>query len=107
MAFWATSCLVGRERMRRYALRAVSLASRTSHTRTSMVNLDGGEQERWETYEEDSEARERDANAWPRREEAAVVYKEARVRGQCDLLSIISTWRQMSVMQESNIMQGM
>jgi len=51
--------------------------------------------------------RERDANAWPRREEAAVVYKEARVRGQCDLLSIISTWRQMSVMQESNIMQGM
>jgi hypothetical protein len=74
-----------------------------------MVNLDGGEQERWETYEEDSEARERerDANAWPRREEAAVVYKEARVRGQCDLLSIISTWRQMSMMQKSNIMQGM
>jgi len=35
-----------------------------------------------------------------------VVYKEARVRGQCDLLSIISTWRQMSMMQESNIMRG-
>jgi len=51
--------------------------------------------------------RERDAYAWPTREEAVVVYKEARVRGQCDLLSIISTWRQMSVMQESNIMQGM
>ena len=72
-----------------------------------MVNLDGGERERWKAYEEDSEARERDAYAWPTREEAIVVYKEARVRGQCDLLSIISTWRQMSVMQESNIMQGM
>jgi len=51
---------------------------------------------------------ERGCNAWRRRKkDVAVVYKEARVGGQCDLLSIISTWRQMSVMQESNIMQGM
>ena len=109
MAFWATSCLVGRERMRRYALRAVSLASRTSHTRTTMVNLDGGEiyNERGGRLTGRIVRRERDANAWPRREEAVVVYKEARVGGKCDLLSIISTWRQMSVMQESNIMQGM
>jgi len=59
---------------------------------------------------EDSEVRE-GCNAWPlgvgaREKEAAVVYKEARVGGQCDLLGIIRTWRQMS-MQESNIMQGM
>ena len=50
---------------------------------------------------------ERGCNAWRRRKkDVAVVYKEARVGGQCDLLSIISTWRQMSMMQESNIMRG-
>ena len=77
-----------------------------------MVNPDGGEiyMERDERLTEDSEVRE-GCNAWPlgvgaREKEAAVVYKEARVGGQCDLLGIIRTWRQMS-MQESNIMQGM